>query len=626
MTDEIEKKADRSYLRWKREIEKEEKAHFTFRKEAARINSIYRDDAVRNESKYNILWPNVEVLRSAIFSSTPKPDIRRRFMDADPVAREVSEIMERGVSYTLDQQGLAFTDMVRPVLDDFLLAGLGTMRVRYQPYFEKGEPPKIYAEVRQEVVDYDLVTGSDVTEDTYLINGEVRDPDQIEIDEQGPFEYGEPEEELVYEEVVLEPIPWSRFRWQPCEKWEDCNWCGIDAYLTKEELREQFPDHAEDIPLGYTQDGKQYDVADEAKKDCALVIEIFDKKRRKVCVIAPGYDQVLEQEDDPWQLENFYPVVPPLFATTTSDKLIPIADYKYYQDQAIELDIVTNRIHSLVDHMRYRGVYDSSVQGLQDLANADDGEFIPIDNYLKRFGVSGGLESAMAHMPIEDLSRVLLSLYDARDRLKQTIYEITGIADIMRGATKASETLGAQQLKTQFGSMRLETRQEKVKAFMRALTRMISEMMVEHFEPETLSMITGKEIGEEEMEVMKNDLLRCYRVDIETDSTIAGDQAQERQDRIELLTAVTGFLEKIFPMIEMGLPMEVAKELLMFGVRSFKDGRQIEDALNAVGMGDGSSAAPPGMEAPQHGVVAPDGAPPQEIAAPPLSGPVGVVQ
>ena len=34
----------------------------------------------------------------------------------------------------------------------------------------------------------------------------------------------------------------------------------------------------------------------------------------------------------------------------------------------------------------------------------------------------------------------------------EDIYQIMGLSDIMRGATDAHETLGAQQLKTQYGS------------------------------------------------------------------------------------------------------------------------------------------------------------------------------
>jgi len=596
MTDTEGKGPDKAYHRWMRELDREEKVHRKWRKDSQKIIDLYRDQKERDKSRYNILWANVEVLRSAVLSAAPKPDIRRRYADDDPIARQVSETMERGVEYTLDQQEVDFMTTANSVVDDFLLPGLGTIRAHYKPYFEKKDAPKVYLEVEQRTTGIDLVTGQEIFEEQYTLNGELRDPDKIELDERGPFEYGEPEEELVYEEIELEPISWKRFRWQPCEKWQDCNWCAIESFLTKEDLEEQFPEHSEHIPLQWKNEGER-SIEDEGDAHLALIVEIFDKKNRKVCVISPGYPKTLVLEDDPWELECFYPFAPPLFSTVSSDKLIPIPDYMYYQDQAIELDIATNRIHGLLDQMRYRGIYDSAVDSLADVMNADDGEFVPVDNYIKRFATTGGLDSAITHMPLDELMRTISGLYSARDALKQTIYEITGIADIMRGSTQASETLGAQQLKTQFGSMRLDTRQGKIRAFMRGLVRLISEMMVEHFQPETLSMVTGTEVSPEMMAVMQNDLMRSYRVDIETDSTIAGDEASEREDRIEVLTAITGFLEKMIPLMQQGVPAEVVKELLMFGIRSFKDSRQIEDALKSI-VGDEQSqgmASDPGM-------------------------------
>jgi hypothetical protein len=65
----------------------------------------------------------------------------------------------------------------------------------------------------------------------------------------------------------------------------------------------------------------------------------------------------------------------------------------------------------------------------------------------RAYMANGGLEKAIWWMPIEQLAAVLQQLYLARDQAKATIYEITGISDILRGATNPNETLGAQQLK-----------------------------------------------------------------------------------------------------------------------------------------------------------------------------------
>jgi hypothetical protein len=172
-------------------------------------------------------------------------------------------------------------------------------------------------------------------------------------------------------------------------------------------------------------------------------------------------------------------------------------------------------------------------------------------------------------------------LYVSREQIKQTIYEITGIADIMRGSTAASETLGAQQLKTQFGSMRMEKRQKNVAKFVRDIVRLKVEVMVENFDPKTLSMMTGMEFTQEVYDILTDDMMRSYRIDIETDSTITQDAQVEKQGRIELVGAVTDFMEKVGPQVQAGLmPPQVMTELLGFAVRGFKVGRTLEDTLD----------------------------------------------
>jgi hypothetical protein len=49
-----------------------------------------------------------------------------------------------------------------------------------------------------------------------------------------------------------------------------------------------------------------------------------------------------------------------LFATLTTDSLIPVPDFTLYQDQAETLDVLATRIDGLVRALQVRGVYDAS--------------------------------------------------------------------------------------------------------------------------------------------------------------------------------------------------------------------------------------------------------------------------
>ena len=102
--------------------------------------------------------------------------------------------------------------------------------------------------------------------------------------------------------------------------------------------------------------------------------------------------------------------------------------------------------------------------------------------------------------------------------------------------------------------------------------------------PEKLNKPTWEQITK----ILRDDKLRGFRVDIETDSTVMPDAAAEQQNRIELLTAISGFVTGIAPAVQSGaIPMDLAKEMLSFGVRAFKVSPQLEDALDQIGQNDG---------------------------------------
>jgi hypothetical protein len=220
----------------------------------------------------------------------------------------------------------------------------------------------------------------------------------------------------------------------------------------------------------------------------------------------------------------------------------------------------------------------------------------------------------------------LNELYNQREQIKKTIYEITGIADIMRGSTASSETLGAQQLKVQFGTMRLDDMGRDIQRYARDLVRIAAEIIAEHFSTDSIAMMTDiklpspeekmmaqqqaqmmaqqqqplprqleaileKPTWEECMQVLRDDKQRSYRVDIETDSTIAGDQAMDQKSVTELLTGVSTFITNAGPAVAAGyLPLEAAKSMLMSAVRRFRMGREVEDALDMIGENEDGAA------------------------------------
>lgn len=98
--------------------------------------------------------------------------------------------------------------------------------------------------------------------------------------------------------------------------------------------------------------------------------------------------------------------------------------------------------------------------------------------------------------------------------------------------------------------------------------------------PELLAKQKAADIFKRSIELLRNDKLRGFRIDIETDSLVEADQQQTQQSRTELLGAIAQFLPQA---IQAGMAMPELKpllaRLLMFFLRGFKASRDIESAF-----------------------------------------------
>ena len=83
------------------------------------------------------------------------------------------------------------------------------------------------------------------------------------------------------------------------------------------------------------------------------------------------------------------------------------------------------------------------------------------------------------------------------------------------------------------------------------------------------------------MVLLRDGATRRFRIDIETDSTVAGNEAQDRQDRIALITAATQMVETWAPIVGANpIAAPLAGALMLFGVRGFRIGTsEIEDVI-----------------------------------------------
>jgi hypothetical protein len=301
-----------------------------------------------------------------------------------------------------------------------------------------------------------------------------------------------------------------------------------------------------------------------------------------------------------WGWTGSYPIPKPLYAIQDSACLDPLPLYEQYREQAEELNRISTRINKLIDACKVRGIYDATLQNdIAQLMKASDNELVPMQNAAAWMD-KGGLEKAIFMMPVEDIAKTLAILYQQRDAAKQVIYEITGIADVMRGATDPNETLGAQQLKAQWGGQRVQAMQREVQRYARDLIRLMGQVVAERFQPETLLKMTGLQIPTEQqvqetgmqlqqqaqaamqqgqqpppmpprpitleqvMQVLHDDATRMFKVDVETDSMVAATMQQDMQSMEQMLGGITQLVQGLGPAVQAGaMPVEAVKEMIL---------------------------------------------------------------
>ena len=540
--------------KWLAELKLAKREDEKFCERGDKIVRRYRDDRKGYSTpakRFNILWANVQTMIPALYGKTPKAEVSRRWQDSDPVGRTASVILERCLQYELDHYG-DFDAAVKNAVTDRLLPGRGTVWVRFETK-----------------------------------------PQALPVDAMPQQEGGEaqvmPAPEYEYECTPVDYVFWKDFRYSPARCWDEVTWVARRVYMSQSEGIDRFGEDFKQVPLTHEpvgldemkKQGIEGSELDGMKK--AQVWEIWDKTAKRVFWVAEGYQKTLDIKDDPLGLDGFWPCPRPLFATQTTDTLVPVPDFALYQDQAEEIDMLTNRIGMLVEAVKVVGVYDASQSSVQRMLSENaNNTLIPVDTWAA-FAEKGGLRGVVEFMPLDSVLQALAQCYQAREQAKQVVYEITGLSDIIRGASMASETATAQQIKSQYASLRLRRLQTEVAQFASEVLRIKAQIMCDFYSPQTLVEMSGimgtadAQFAEPAIMLLKSEPARGFRIEVASDSLVEMDEASEKQSRVEFLGAVGQFMQQALPVAQQVPELApLMGEMLLFGVRAFKGGRPME--------------------------------------------------
>jgi hypothetical protein len=544
-----------------------DKEFASWEKRVTKILERYTDKnaASRKRAKFNILWSNVQTLVPAVFSRLPKPDVSRRFKDNDPVGRVAALLMERALEFEIEHYGDYKASLTQVVKDRFL-GGRGTTWIRYEPHF--GSPDD----------------GVEVTEDQ-----------------------DEPTEVLDYECAPVDYVHWRDFGHAVARTWEEVPTIWRKVYMARPALVARFGDAlGKKIPLDTRpEELKQRNVAtNDSGQFQACIYEIWDKDSGQAIWLSKSMGQILDRRDDPLGLEEFWPCPKPLYATLTTDSLIPTPDYTLYQDQAEELDTLADTIDGLIKALRVRGVYDASIPELARIfTEAGNNDLIAVKNWAA-FVEKQGFKGAIDLIDLTPIANALSIAYEASDKVIQAVYEVSGISDIVRGATDPRETLGAQEMKGQYATLRLRDMQMAVAQFATEILKIKAQIICDKFQPQTILQIgaaeqlseADKPYLDQALQLLKSANMRDFRIEVEADSLVQLDENAEKEHRVEFLGAVGGFIKQAIEAPPQLVPL--LAQLLKFGVTGFKVGKTIEGDIDqfveqAKQMAQQAAMAPP---------------------------------
>lgn len=573
--DDGQQKAEALAAAWIDTLRKAERSFSRFRDDCKKVESIYLVgeceadySSSRNETSFALLHSNTNTIMPALYSRTPNAVATRRHKDPDPISRQGAEVMERSLNYSASEQ--KFDQCMQKCVFDYVLNGMGVARIRY------------HAEIGQELIPQEPIVTP-----------------EGEVIPQEPIVQEVIEREIVYPEHVN----LQDFLCQPARTWDEVNWVAFRGFQSREENIEMFGEEVgAQIPLDHCpvgKDGKPIDDTPGYEKK-STIYEVWDRKSKKRLFIHKNWPHgPLKVEDPPISFANFFPCPAPMLGAKTNASLIPKPDYFFYKTQADDIDLLTSKIKSLSNLLTLKGVYAGEHDAtLQQTFNSEDNEIAPMPNW-EAFLAGGGFNGVIQFFPTEKVERLLQSCIATRAQIIDDVYQITGISDIVRGASDPNETATAQGIKAQWGSIRIQDRQKVVARFAGEIFQLMGEVIAEIFQPESLAEMTGMQIQPEVYEMLRNDMLRRYRIDVESDSMIEPDENQEKQRRTEFLQAVGEFIQQMLPVAQQVPQMApMVGQMLMFGVRGFRAGRELEEVIEQTMQQLADAATAPQQEGP----------------------------
>lgn len=450
---------------WKKEIENSIKYHQKSKELSKEFQNIYDGENDRYAKKsYPIFWSNTQTLKPLLFSKLPKVNITQSFFKDDEISRIASEVIERLITYLLKESDAE--NQIEKIRDAYLIQGIGIPRIVFVP----PEPIESKSKKKKTIKN--------------------KEGEEIETEEEETF-YDVDEEKKSFK---LEFVDYQHFLKSTEKEWERVRWIAFKKYYSRAELIDHF---GEEVGKKVKMSNTKFEHLPQQEQENEIfqlceVWEIWDKEN-EIChfITFAGEGAVLNSEKEFYNLKNFFPIPMPM-GLNENRSLLPSPLYKQYKNLAEDLSRLHDRIVNLTDQAKFTGAYTSFAEqkDIENIMNGEDGEF----SALQTTANIDDARKLIVFKPLTEIANTITILRNEKTQLKIDIQEITGLSDIVRGATVANETATAQQLKGNFAISRIQPLQKEVEFTIRDTIRLLTELAVEKLPLVEIIKITGLKI------------------------------------------------------------------------------------------------------------------------------------
>lgn len=555
-------------------------------------------NSLRRRSRYPAWYSILKIRQPLILSRIGIPIGKDTTQDGnDNIGATAAICLERlakALVKTFD-----FFDTECRVRDDGLVTNVGFARA----YYERDE-------VKEKV--QERITPKQISEtDLIFIDSEGKEvqSDRILRDDEGYFIEHDKVIDVENEKVCLEHVLYKDLYVDPgIRSFKRCKRLAFAEMYSVPEFKEIFgaaayaalpkPDQTQpgnDEAAPKIQDIKVYEYWDKYEPEILWFAENGTDFIKPKGYLLPSEEEY--SEDQPqnglYDLEGFFPCPPPFILNQPTDNFWPVPEY--YQMYEIIEDIHTtfSRMVAMTTAIRSRLLFDNSIEGLQEALNeATAGDAFGVDNLARSLAENGGtLDGVVQYVPVDKMIEGLAQLYTALDQRLQTLFRLTGTSDLLQGlsADNSGKTLGERQIEEKYATNQLYEPQRKMAEFVRASYQLVCEMALKNFKDASLDMYIMPQTLQPEdqrryraaLGMLKQNQKR-FRIELETDSTIALNEQYDKNMRIELVNALTAALEKTAAIAQSSPALvEVDLHAMKYLVQGFRQGKMFQSEITA---------------------------------------------